>query len=154
MTEASMPYWSGILADTKDLFWRGWSGGAAKERIKASPRPAFQKSFSWLSILSKKEIRVKFQKDIVIRCNVVNRGKILGRFGDMQDIIQEKITTKSTNNRMTNVFNMHTCAIGYVDLIRAIILVFHGKFLKLSTDMIGCPWVSIPIGINSIECAV
>jgi hypothetical protein len=69
----------------------------------------------------------------------VNGGKVLGSFGDMQDIIQEKIMARSTNNRMTNVFNMHTCAIGCVDLIGAIILVFHGKFIKLSSDMIGCP---------------
>jgi hypothetical protein len=82
---------------------------------------------------------VKSKKDIVIGCNAMNRGKILGRFGDMQDIIQEKIMTRSMNNRMTNVFNMHTYVIGYVDQIGAIILIFHNKILKLSSDMISCP---------------
>jgi hypothetical protein len=51
---------------------------------------------------------VKFKKDIVIRCDSMNRCKIFRRLGSIKDIIQLEVSTWSMNYRMTNLLDMHT----------------------------------------------
>jgi hypothetical protein len=56
----------------------------------------------------------------------------------------------STNDWMTNVFNMHTWSIGRIDLIIAIIRLPYDKLIKLSCNMICCTRICIPIWVNHI----
>jgi hypothetical protein len=45
---------------------------------------------------------------------------------------------RSTNNGLTNMFNVHTCATSSIYLIIAIISISHGKLVELSVDMVHC----------------
>jgi hypothetical protein len=76
MSKTGMPSRSRDLADVEDLFGRScW--GAAKKRIKPSSRLVLKKSFPRFPILNKKEIRMKFKKDIIIRGDTMNGSKVL-----------------------------------------------------------------------------
>jgi hypothetical protein len=56
-----------------------------------------------------------------------------------------KISIWGMNNRMTNVFNVHTCAIGRIDLVVSIVCVLHSQLLEISYHMICYFGVGIPI---------
>jgi hypothetical protein len=83
-----MPSGGWYLDGTKGLSYMSWSGGVAWKRIKASSRPALQKSFPRLLILDKEEIMVKFNENIIMKCNTMNRGKIFGGLRDMENMWQ------------------------------------------------------------------
>jgi hypothetical protein len=85
----------------------------------------------------------------------MDKGKTFCDLRNMKGMGQRKISIWATNNRMTNVFNVHTYAIGRIDLVVSIVHVPHNKFLKISYHMICCTRVGIPIGVNSIRlCSV
>lgn len=54
------------------------------------------------------------------------------------------------NNRMANMFDIHTCTTCHVDVIAPLVLVTDRELLQLAGAMISGPSVSIPIGVNTI----
>jgi hypothetical protein len=46
-----------------------------------------KKSYPRLPILNKEDIRVKFKKHIIVRCNAMNGGKTLGGLWNVENII-------------------------------------------------------------------
>jgi hypothetical protein len=55
-------------------------------------RLASKKSSPQLPILNEEEIRVKFKKDIVIRCDSMSRCKVFRRFGNIENIVQLEVS--------------------------------------------------------------
>jgi hypothetical protein len=45
--------------------------------------------------------------------------------------------------------NFHTCTVGRVDLIMAIVAVMHGQLLKFSSDVVGGAGIKVPFGISA-----
>jgi hypothetical protein len=70
-----MPLSSGIFAGAEHLFARS-SSCAAWKRIEISSSFAMHKSFPRLPILHNEYIVVKFEENIVVRGNTMNRCKI------------------------------------------------------------------------------
>jgi hypothetical protein len=67
-----------------------------------------KKGFPRFPILDKKEIRVKFKEYIIVRGKVMNESNVLRGLWYMENMIELKISTRSSNNRFTNVLNVHT----------------------------------------------
>ena len=61
-----------------------------RQIIKTSPTASSKKNSSRISILYKKIPRVKFKKDIIIKCKFLNREKIAGDYGNVEDISKMK----------------------------------------------------------------
>jgi hypothetical protein len=101
-------------------------------------------------ILYKKEIRMKFKKNIVIRCNAMYENEILFREMNMKDIMKLHITNRGMNCRMTIVSNVHTCTIGVMNLICAIIFFMERQLLKLPRDVISGTRVSVPDVVDGV----
>jgi hypothetical protein len=70
---------------------------------------------------------------------------------NMKDICKMKRTMSSGNNRVTNVINVHTCAIGYFYLIIVMIAIVHHQFVEFSSDMISSPKIKVPIGVSTMR---
>src|SRR4051812_47284652 len=51
---------------------------------------------------------------------------------------------------MTNMLDVHTCAIGRVDLIMAIVPLLHGELIQLTSDVVGGARVTIPVGVDTV----
>jgi hypothetical protein len=73
---------------------------------------------------------VKFKENIIVKGNTLYRCNIFRCLRYMKDIVYLKITIWSTNNRLSNVLNVHTCSVARVDLVTAIIVVLHIKLVK------------------------
>jgi hypothetical protein len=120
------------------------------EGIETSLRLVLKKSFPQLPILNKEESRLKFKKDIVVWSNFVNGSKILGRLRNMKDMIKFKVTKRSTNDSMTNMFNMHIWPTYSVDLFSSIVDVHHGQFIQITSDMVCGIGICILVGVDTI----
>jgi hypothetical protein len=105
-------------------------------------------------MLDNEEIRVKFKKDVIVKSDSMNRGKIVGSLRNMKDMIKFKIMMRSTNNSMTNMSNMHTWPTCNVNLISSVVGVFHSQFIQFTSDMIHCTRVSILVGVNTKDDVV
>jgi hypothetical protein len=112
---------------------------AAWKWVEASSSLALEQYFPQLPVLDKKDIRAKFKENIVVRGNTMNRSKVFRGLRDMENIMYYKITMWSMNNRLTNVLNAHTCTVGRVYLVIAIVRVPGDQFIKLSCHMIRGP---------------
>src|SRR4051812_17873014 len=51
---------------------------------------------------------------------------------------------------MTNMANVHTLAIGRVDLLTAVILLLHGELVELTGDVVSGTGVITPVCVHSI----
>lgn len=51
---------------------------------------------------------------------------------------------------MSNIIDVHTCAIGDVNLLMSSILVMNSQLLKFAGDMICGATVSIPVGVDAV----
>jgi hypothetical protein len=64
--------------------------------------------------------------------------------------MKEKISLWGTNNTSTNLTDSHTCAIGGVDLVVAVVLVPGGELLQCPGDVIGSTSVGVPSCIYAV----
>jgi hypothetical protein len=114
-------------------------GCCGRKGIQPLAARPLNQSAPLVPILYKKEVWVKFKENIIVRCKAMNRNEILFGRWNMKDIAKMKITNRGTNCGMTNMFNVHTCTAGGVDLIPAIVLVTYGELLELPCDVICSP---------------
>jgi hypothetical protein len=96
-------------------------------------------------VLNQKEEKMKFNKCVIIKSKTVNRDYILLSGRDMEDIIKNKITTSSGDNRFTNMGDVHTCPIRSMNLFMAGVVIMHSELVKIPGNMIGGAGVSVPI---------
>ena len=61
-----------------------------------------------------------------------------------------KITSGSTNICLTNMSNFHTCFVGQVHLIMAVVSLPHGELVELSGDVICGACVNVPICVDAV----
>lgn len=61
-----------------------------------------------------------------------------------------KITSGSTNICLTNMSNFHTCSVGHVHLVMAVVSLPHGELVELSGDVICGACVNVPIGVDAV----
>jgi hypothetical protein len=69
---------------------------------------------------------------------------------NIKNIIQKKIALWGTNKTLTYLVDSHSCTIGRVHLIGAVVLVSHGEFLQFTRDVIGSTGFGVPICIHAI----
>lgn len=51
---------------------------------------------------------------------------------------------------MTDVSNFHTISVGSVHLVTTIVPILGRQLLELGGDVIGCPRVHVPVGVDAV----
>ena len=59
----------------------------------------------------------------------MNRGKVFVSLWNIENIIKNEISTRGTNKTLTNLTDSHTCAVGGVHLVGAVIFVTGSELL-------------------------
>jgi hypothetical protein len=80
---------------------------------------------------------VKFNEHIIIKSEFVDRDKIFGGSGNMENFFNDKIMSGGGNNRGTKMRYLHTCPICHMDLVRPDVCLIHGELVKFTDDVIG-----------------
>jgi hypothetical protein len=79
-------------------------------------------------ILNQKEIRMIFNRHVIISSETMNGNEISLR-RHMQNIAKGRNMRGSIKCGMMNVSNLHTSTIGSMDLLLPIVLLSHGKLV-------------------------
>ena len=117
------------------------------------PRSSPKQSSPGDSILDTEIIMMKFKECRVIINKTMNRNKIFLCLRNIENVFEmDLFVTRGINNSITNMANVHTYAIGGMNLLIPIVFVLHGECLQRSGDVIGRPRVNIPIGIDTVGC--
>lgn len=95
---------------------------------------------------------MKFKKHSVILSEFVNWYEVLGDFRNTEDICKGKWTSNNINRTMTDMRNVQTCSIADLNLLLAIVPLLYGQSIQITCDVVGCPCISIPIGVNLVGC--
>jgi hypothetical protein len=93
---------------------------------------------------------MKFNKHVIIEDKFMNGDKIFCGIGNMESIIENKVTTGGGNNRSAKTRNLHTCPISRMDLIGAIIGIVHSEFVELTNNVVGGTRVGVPIVVGAV----
>jgi hypothetical protein len=117
-----MPSIEGHPDGAKELLL-GW------EWIKAALTWAAQQHLPRFLVLDQEKIWVKLNKSIIVKGETMNGNDIFVCSRNMKNIIKNKVTGRSGNNRFTNTRNLHTCTIGCMYLVVAIVAVMHGELV-------------------------
>jgi hypothetical protein len=118
----TMPSIEGQPDDAKELLL-GW------EWIKAALTWAVQQHLLYFSVLDQEKIGVKLNKSIIVKGEAMNGDEIFVCTRNMKNIIKNKVAGRSGNDRFTNTRNLHTCTIGRMYLVVAIVAVMHGELV-------------------------
>jgi hypothetical protein len=117
-----MPSIEGQPDGAKELLL-GW------EWIKAALTWAVQQHLLHFSVLDQEKIGVKLNKSIIVKGEAINGDEIFVCTKNMKNIIKNKVAGRSGNNKFTNTRNLHTCTIGRMYLVVAIVAVMHGELV-------------------------
>jgi predicted secreted protein len=94
---------------------------------------------------------MKFNEDIIVFSETMNRNKVLGGMWNMNNIFKMQIFRGGVTNCMTNMTNAHTLSICHVNLLMALVLLSHGELVELTDDVVGGASVAIPIGVHALR---
>lgn len=101
---------------------------------KGRPHICREEGFSSLLdalILDKKAIRMEFKEDIIISGKTIHRNKVSRHTRNMKDVFKMLISTRDFNLGVSNMTNKHTCTVGCLHMIFAMILLTHGELSRL-----------------------
>ena len=93
---------------------------------------------------------MKFKEGIVVFGKFVNGSKTFGSSRYMKDILKKKFTRRGMKSCISNITDVHTCAIGGVNLLMSAIFVTNSQLLKFAGDMICGATISIPVGVDAV----
>jgi hypothetical protein len=93
---------------------------------------------------------MKFNKDIVVSSETMNRNEVFCGRRDMENITKLQLYIWGINKNMTNITNTHTCPVCCVNLLMTVILALHGEFVKFTGDVVGGAEVTVPVGVDAI----
>jgi hypothetical protein len=68
---------------------------------------------------------------MIVKSKSIDKGKIFASFRYIKNIIEDKILIWGMNK--TSTINSHTCVVGGVHWISAMVLVPRGEFVQLAT---------------------
>jgi hypothetical protein len=94
--------------------------------------------------LIRKKMRVKLKKDIIVRGKPMNRCKITCVLWHMENIFKKNMSIRGRYSVMTNVLYRHTNVVCCMHLILTTIVLLHGQFVQISSDMNRGSTISIP----------
>jgi hypothetical protein len=121
------------------------------ERVKTSFTWAMEQHPLRDLILNQEKERVKLNKGVIVKGEMVNRDELFMSTCNMKDIFQMKGTNQSGYNRITNVFNVHTLPISRPDLFTDIVAVMSCKPLEFTGVIVSGTRVKIPVGIGTLR---
>ena len=93
-----------------------------KKWVESTNASTSIESFPRGQTLDQEEKRMKFNEDMIVKCNSVNGKEVFVGTRNMQFFLKMNLTMRGVYNRMTNVADAHTCTIGGVNLILAMVL--------------------------------
>jgi hypothetical protein len=121
------------------------------ERVKTSLTWAVEQHPLRDLILNQEKERMKLNKDIIVKGEMVNGYELFMSTWNVKDIVQMKGTNRSGYNQITNVFNVHTLPISRPNLFATIVAVMSYKSLEFTGDMVSGIGVKIPVGIGTLR---
>jgi hypothetical protein len=121
------------------------------ERVKTSLTWAVEQHPLRDLILNQEKERMKLNKDIIVKGEMVNGDELFMSTWNVKDIVQMKGTNRSGYNQITNVFNIHTLPISRPNLFATIVAVMSYKSLEFTGDMVSGIGVKIPVGIGTLR---
>jgi hypothetical protein len=115
------------------------------QRVKTTSTWSGQQYFPRFVILNQEIKWVKFNEHIIIKSEFVDRDKIFGGSGNMENIFKDNIMSGGGNNRWANMRYLHTCPIRRMDLVGPDVCLLHGELVKFTGDVIGGTGIGVPI---------
>jgi hypothetical protein len=109
---------------------QGWKG------VKTTLTWVVQQPLPHFLIIDQEEIRMKFNKCVIVKSKMMNGDKIFMSRWNMQHILKDKITSRCGNNGITNTSNVHTQVVRCMNLIIATIGIIHDKLVEIPSDVI------------------